>query len=259
MKSFFPKKLHILLLSLLFLFQCTLPKNTYIAKFRKSPNQIKLPYNIYFPASYGNNTKLPLILLLHGSGERGNDNKSQLIHVAPYLTNPEISTKFPAVLLFPQCPKEDYWAPVKRFEWSVVNGGKVTPAMSAVISLLEDVIKDKNIDQNRIYVVGLSMGGFGTLDLISRKPELFAAAIPICGGADLEKASNYTHLPLWIFHGAKDDVVRVTLSRDLYKTLKAVGSPVKYKEYPEGGHNVWDEAIQEPELLPWLFRQSKNK
>ncbi|MBK9255673.1 MAG: prolyl oligopeptidase family serine peptidase [Saprospiraceae bacterium] len=238
---------------------CTVKKNVFLAKENKAKNEITLPYNIFYPDSYAKGEKVPLLIFLHGAGERGKDNKSQLIHVAPYLTNLEIRTKFPAVLLFPQCPEEDYWVPVKRFEWSLENSGKVTPAMSAVISLLEDVIKDKNIDQNRIYVAGLSMGGFGTLDLISRKPELFAAAVPICGGADLEKASNYAHLPLWIFHGAKDDVVRVTLSRDLYKTLKAIGSPVKYTEYPEGGHNVWDEAILEPELLPWLFSQSKNK
>ena len=102
------------------------------------------------------------------------------------------------------------------------------------------------------------MGGFGTLDLISRRPELIAAAIPICGGADLQKVANITNVPLWIFHGAKDDVVPAQFSRDLVETLQKEGGDPKYTEYPDGGHDVWNRAIREPELLPWLFSQQKK-
>jgi predicted peptidase len=181
-----------------------------------------------------------------------------LIHIVPYLGSDIIQDKFPSIILAPQCPKEAYWAPVKRFEWSIINGGEVTPPMANLIALLETILKDPKIDKSRVYVGGLSMGGFGTLDLLSRKPEWFAAAIPICGGADLDKAKNYKQVPLWIFHGAKDTVVPTKLSRDLIDALKAMGVTPKYIEYPEGGHDVWNAAIREPELLPWLFEQRKK-
>lgn len=219
-----------------------------------------LPYNIFYPTSYGKKgKKVPLFLWLHGSGERGNDNKIQLNHVVPYLISPDVQAKFPAVLVVPQCPKEEYWAPVKRFEWSIVNGGAITPPMDAVIQLLDKLMLDSNIDIERIYVGGSSMGGFGTLDLLSRRPEIIAAAVPICGGSDLEKVMNYKDVPLWIFHGAKDDVVKPELSRALVAKLKEQGKNPKYTEYPEGNHGIWEAAIREPELLPWLFSQRKIK
>lgn len=218
-----------------------------------------LPYNIFYPTVYGNKSeKLPLFLWLHGAGERGNDNKAQLNNVVPYLISPEVQAKFPAVIVVPQCPKEGYWAPVKRFEWSIVNGGTVTPPMKVVIQLLDKLMLDPNIDKERIYVGGLSMGGFGTLDLLSRRPEIIAAAVPICGGSDLAKVKNYKDIPLWIFHGAKDDVVKLELSRDLVAKLKELGTKPRYTEYPEGNHGIWEAAIREPELLPWLFSQRKK-
>lgn len=218
-----------------------------------------LPYNIIYPDEYYvKDAKIPLFIWLHGAGERGDDNVSQLIHIVPYLGSDIVQSKFPSIILAPQCPKEAYWAPVKRFEWSIINGGEVTPPMANLIALLETILKDSKIDKNRVYVGGLSMGGFGTLDLLSRKPEWFAAAIPICGGADLDKAKNYKQVPLWVFHGAKDTVVPAKLSRDLIDALKAMGVTPKYTEYPEGGHDVWNAAIREPELLPWLFEQRKK-
>jgi predicted peptidase len=222
----------------------------------KSKQSIDMPYNIFYPKNYGKE-KVPLILWLHGSGERGDDNVSPLIHIVPYLASDIVQSRFPCVVVAPQCPKEDYWAPVKRLEWSPVNDGAVTPAMNAVIHWLEKLLKDPHIDKSRIYVGGLSMGAFGTFDLLSRKPEWFAAAIPICGGADLTKVNNYKHIPLWIFHGAKDPAVTVELSRQLIKVLHDSGVTPKYTEYPDGGHDVWNVAIREQELLPWLFSQRK--
>ena len=219
-----------------------------------------LPYNIFYPTSYGKKgEKVPLFLWLHGAGERGNDNKAQLKNVVPYLISPDVQAKFPAVIVVPQCPKEGYWAPVKRFEWSIVNGGAVTPPMHLVIQLLDKLMLDQNIDTERVYVGGLSMGGFGTLDLLSRRPEIIAAAVPVCGGSDLEKVKNYKDVPLWIFHGAKDDVVKPELSRDLVAKLKVLGKNPRYTEYPEGNHGIWEAAVREPELLQWLFSQRKGK
>ncbi|MFZ1579868.1 MAG: prolyl oligopeptidase family serine peptidase [Saprospiraceae bacterium] len=225
----------------------------------KSADGTSLPYNIFYPDEYKNTKdKIPLFIWLHGAGERGDDNVSQLIHIVPYLASDMVQSKYPSIILAPQCPKDEYWAPVKRFEWSIINGGAVTPPMERLIKLLEQILKDPKIDKNRIYIGGLSMGGFGTYDLLSRKPEWFAAAVPICGGADLNKAKNYKDIPLWIFHGAKDTVVPVTLSKDIFQVFTALGGNAKYKEYPEGGHDIWNMAIREPELVPWLFAQNKS-
>lgn len=218
----------------------------------------KLPYNIYYPKTYRQGN-IPVLLWLHGAGERGDDNVSQLIHIVPYLASDIVQARFPSIILAPQCPKEDYWAPVKRFEWRVINNGIITPAMKGVIELLDHIMMDPNIDKTRVYVGGLSMGGFGTLDLLHRRSELFAAAVPICGGADLSKADKFKDIPLWIFHGTKDTVVPADLSRELIKVLNEMGSTPKYTEYPEGGHGVWNDAIRDPELLPWLFNQKKVK
>ena len=222
---------YIIIIGLIGLLGCnTVKKGVTIPLIFTSSTQDTLPYNIFYPTSYGKKgEKVPLFLWLHGAG----------------------------VLLVPQCPKEGYWAPFKRFEWSIINGGDVTLPMKAVIQLLEKLMLDPNIDKERIYVGGLSMGGFGTLDLLSRRPELIAAAVPICGGADLGKVKNYKDVPLWIFHGTKDDVVKPDLSRDLVAKLKQLGSNPIYTEYPEGNHGIWEAAIREPKLLPWLFSQRK--
>jgi predicted peptidase len=239
---------------------CSAPKFMGLAgKTFVSDEKKNLPYNIYYPDEYyQQNTKLPVLLWLHGAGERGDDNVSQLIHIVPYLASDMVQSKFPSIIIAPQCPKEDYWAPVKRGEWTPVNQGQVTPAMEQVIQLMEQVLKDPKIDQSRIYVGGLSMGGFGTYDILSRKPEWFAAAIPICGGADLTKVSIIKNIPLWIFHGAKDEVVTPELSRNLVKELQKLGVNPKYTEYENGGHDVWNRAVREPELLKWLFAQKAN-
>jgi predicted peptidase len=246
-------------LLLLLIFQsCGVKRNRFLSKIYQKSGNIALPYNIYYPQAYKKGSKIPLFIFLHGAGERGNDNKRQLTHIAPMMSSTVVTEQYPAVMLWPQCPENDYWAPVKRFEWVAVNGGDVTPSMQTLIHLIEDIIKDIHIDNNRIYLAGLSMGGFGTFDLLSRKPDIFAAAVPICGGADLSKAKVYKHIPLWIFHGAKDPVVSVRLSDEVAEQLKASGATqVKYTVYQEGGHDVWNDAFDEAELLPWLFSQRK--
>ncbi len=215
-----------------------------------------LNYNIFNP---GGNDKLPLFIFLHGAGERGDDNKSQLMHIAPILTNEDNQEQYPAILVFPQCPSEDYWANVNTDGgvWTVSSKGEVTPAMGRVIELIRKLRLDNRVDLSRVYLGGLSMGGFGTLDLLSRHADWFAGSVAICGGGDLEKSARYHEVPLWIYHGAKDSVVPVKLSRDLVQKIKAEGGNIKYTEYPEGQHNVWNNAFENPETLKWLFAQSK--
>ena len=217
-----------------------------------------IQYQMFFPKG-DKQAKRPLILFLHGSGERGLDNQKQTVHVYPFLTSDSIQKTFPSIVVAPQCPEEDYWAPVKRFEWSMTRGGKVTPTMAAVITLLESLRKQPNVDSTRIYVIGLSMGGFGTLDLISRKPEWFAAAAPICGGADLTNTDKIKDVPLWVFHGEEDSVVPVKLSRDLVNNLRSKGVDVRYTEYAGENHGIWERAIREPGFLDWMFNKNSKK
>jgi predicted peptidase len=217
-----------------------------------------LPYQMYYPKTKGDN-RIPVIIFLHGSGERGSDNIKQGIHVVPYLTSKEVQSKYPCIVIAPQCPENDTWSPVDRSSWKPKNDAEATEPMKNLFKLVEQIKLDKKVEPNRIYIIGLSMGGFGTYDALSRDPQMFAAAAPICGGSDVSKMINYAHVPLWIFHGAKDPVVPASLSDDAYKAFVAANGYVKYTEYPEGGHDVWENAVREQGFLDWLFSQYKGK
>jgi len=157
-----------------------------------------------------------------------------------------------------QCPKGGYWANIEK-RWSKINSKTApTPSLSNVIELMTELTSKRFVDKNRVYVAGLSMGGFGTFDVLSRKPEMFAAAVAICGGADLDLVEKYKDIPIQIFHGAKDPVVPVELSREVNEVLKSMNGNSIYREYQEGGHLVWDQAFEEPDLIPWLFDQKKR-
>jgi len=197
------------LLTILSLSMCTSNKNittnTFQAKTFDASDGQQLLYNIYQPKT--DNEKLPLLIFLHGAGERGNDNSAQLVHIAPILTNEVNRKKYPAILLFPQCPENEYWANIDVSQdggWTPNSTGHPSPPMQRVIELIETFRSNPNVDTDRIYISGLSMGGFGTFDLLARHPDWFAGAIPICGGADLNNVAPYKNTPLWIFHGAKD-------------------------------------------------------
>ncbi|MCA9047007.1 MAG: prolyl oligopeptidase family serine peptidase, partial [Planctomycetaceae bacterium] len=126
-----------------------------------------------------------------------------------------------------------------------------------VLELLDQLIKTHAIDEDRIYVMGLSMGGYGTWDLLARHPEKFAAGVPICGGGDEKQAAKIKEMPIWVFHGDADTAVKVERSRNMVAAIKEAGGKPKYTEYPGVGHNSWTPAINEPEILPWLFSQKR--
>ena len=127
-----------------------------------------------------------------------------------------------------------------------------------VIELIEYLIKEKNIDTNRIYISGLSMGGYGTFELVSRRPDLFAAAVPICGGANFSILNNSINIPHWIFHGELDRIVPVQKSRDAFNYLRNKKSHHKYTEFKEVYHNSWENVFDDGKFLNWLFSKSKN-
>ena len=219
-----------------------------------------LPYRILYPAHYDRSQKYPLVLFLHGAGERGNDNQSQLKHGATLFTDPRNRVAHPAIILFPQCPADGFWAPMERVDGQRIypRRPKPTPSMQMVERLIRQYLKDPTVDHTRIYVIGISMGGMGTYDYICRHPRLFACAVPICGAVNEQRLRRARHLPIRIYHGSADPVVPVTYSRDAYIALKANGSTnVEYIEYPGVQHESWDNAFAEPDFLDWIFSQRK--
>lgn len=219
-----------------------------------------LLYNISYPDNYNSNQKYPLFLFLHGSGERGNNNTSQLTHGSAMFLNPANRAKYPAIVIFPQCPSNNTWTTYLRNGKGIsfAKNDPITEPMMLVVRLLKDVQKKESVDTKRLYVSGLSMGGMGTFDLICRYPKMFAAAVPICGGVDLERLKKVKKLPIRIYHGAKDDLVTPEFSRSAYAELKAEGSQVvEYYEFPDANHNSWDPAFNQHDFLEWIFKQKK--
>ena len=254
------------ILSLLFLLSGVLASaqdlSQYIKKEYTAADGSTLPYRILFPDGYENGKKYPLILVLHGAGERGSDNEKHLIHGGKLFLDSALRKKYEAIVVFPQCPAESYWASVQidrtktplalDFDYT----RPVTKPLNAAIALVRQLIRDEKVDQRRVYIAGLSMGGMGTFEAVYRNPELFAAALPICGGGDTD---SYKKLktPFWIFHGADDTVVDVKYSRAMVEKLKDLRVKVKYTEYPDVNHNSWDNAFAEQQFLRWMFKRKK--
>ncbi len=224
-----------------------------------------LRYRIQYPEKYKKRKAYPLVVFLHGSGERGRDNEAQLTHGGKLFAQADIRKHFPAIVIFPQCPSDSAWSRFRR----VGNTGErqflpdETPPVSQqlVKQLIDNMVTLRQVDERRLYIGGLSLGGFGTYDLITRYPDYFAAAFPICGAANvplfLERA---TQVPMWIFHGALDNSVSPKEDRELFKAMMTRGAKkVMYTEYPQAGHNSWDSAFAEPKLLPWLFSNKKKR
>lgn len=224
-----------------------------------------LRYRILFPEDFSENKKYPLLFVLHGAGERGRDNDAQLTHGSDLFLKAEMRKVFPAIVIFPQVESGDYWAKVEvnrdsiplQFEFK--NQEEPTKAMRLLMDFSEEIAAKKFTDTNRVYVGGLSMGGMGTYEILYRKPEFFAAAFAICGGADPAIVDKYRKgLNIWIFHGEKDDVVPPEFSKTMARVINSKGGNAKLSLYPEDNHNSWDTAFAEPYLLPWLFSHKKN-
>jgi predicted peptidase len=227
-----------------------------------------LRYRILYPENYSASKKYPVVLFLHGAGERGNDNEAQLKYVSTLFAVQESRKKYPAIVIMPQCPKIDFWARIlpntssgpqdSLGRFMFVSEQPVGKALGLVEQLMDSIAAGRDVDTRKIYIGGLSMGGMGTFEMLWRKPGFFAAAFPICGGGDPSKVSLYAKgFPVWIFHGDADRTVPVSHSRRMVNALRSAGAKVKYTEYPGVGHNSWDSAFAEPDLLKWLFDQKK--
>lgn len=223
-----------------------------------------LPYRILYPENYDAAKSYPLVLFLHGAGERGKDNERQLTHGSTLFLNKSTRDSFPAIVVFPQCPEGEYWANVDIQQtdsgrvFNFIDGGEPTRPMKLLLELLDHLEKKEHINPQRMYVGGLSMGGMGTFELLSRRPKTFVAAFPICGGGHPALTKKYAKkVSMWVFHGAKDDIVEPKHSRIMVDALKKNGADVRLTIYPEANHNSWDPAFAEPGLLSWLFAQMK--
>jgi predicted peptidase len=246
--------------------------------------RITIPYRLFIPDSISQGKKYPLVLALHGSGERGKDNEAQLKanKLATSWADSGIQNKNPCFIVAPQCYLPQKWV----LKYTNDEDLSLSPQLANVMDLLDTLSANYPVDTNRIYITGLSMGGFGTWDLITRFPEKFAAAVPVCGGGNPAKISKDIKLPLWIFHGRIDPIVPVERSREMLRALekngrkavythcrendttgltkKAISDLIKdghdffYTEFKDVGHDSWVPAYNYPLLFEWVFKQKKK-
>jgi predicted peptidase len=213
-----------------------------------STRGFELKYLLHLPAEYDakDGRRWPLMLFLHGAGERGTNLAKITVHGPPKLVKTNAS--FPFMLVSPQCPAGQVWSD------------------EALLALLDDVIEKHSVDERRVYLTGLSMGGYGTWSLGAKYPKRFAAIAPICGGGDtlpvllpaLGNQAALKRLPVWAFHGARDDVVPPVESERIVNALKRIGnSNVKLTIYPEAGHDSWTETYLNQELFDWFLQHQK--
>jgi predicted peptidase len=220
-----------------------------------------IPYRLFIPSAYDTAKKYPLVLFHHGGGGSGNDNKRQFEGPCPReWAGPERQKNNPCFIVAPQIPG--------RGSRDRENQSGRTELMKEHIRTIHEILDhletEFSIDQRREYVTGLSMGGECTWMSIIERPDRFAAAVPICAGdrfinmSASERGKKFAHFPLWIFHGAEDNVISVDVSRQVVEELKKAGGTPRYTEYPKTNHNSWSKAYREPELIEWLFDQTRE-
>jgi predicted peptidase len=206
---------------------------------KKITKQIRCNYLLYLPTGYSKTKKKwPFILFLHGAGERGDDLNLVKKHGLAKIV--EQDPAFPFIVASPQCPKDEWWS------------------MEALTLLLDDLERKYRIDRTRIYVTGLSMGGFGTWQLAFEHPKRFAAIAPICGGGIPNLTFQIAHLPTWVFHGAKDEVVPVEESQKMVDALRKRGGKPRFTIYPKAGHDSWTKTYENKKLYEWFLSHRRQ-
>lgn len=200
----------------------------------------------------------PLVFFLHGAGERGSDPEKLLVHLPPLMATEAYREKYPCYFIAPQCREDDYWARIHWRDLDAKMADEPGSMLKMAMAVLDKSLADLPIDRRRIYLTGLSMGGFGSWEWAIREPSRFAAVVPICGGGDPTLVKRIADLPLWAFHGADDPVVPVLHTRRMIEALRKVGGEPKYTEIPKVGHASWTPAYAESSgLFDWMFQQSR--
>jgi predicted peptidase len=214
-----------------------------------------LPYRLLQPKDYDANRRYPLVMFYHGAGERGDDNVKQLVHGMNDFASDDVMDEYPCFVVAPQCPSEVQWVDTPWTADAHTMPEKPTEPLRLSLELITSLQSEFSIDENRLYVTGLSMGGFGVWDALQRHPTRFAAAVPVCAGGDPAFAKQIAHVPIWAFHGDADTVVKPSRSREMVAALKAADGSPKYTEYPSVGHNSWAATYANREMFAWLFAQ----
>lgn len=218
----------------------------------------QMPYTLYLPTDYDETASYPTLLLLHGAGERGNDNELQLFHGVDelYTTRPELMNQ--AIFIVPQCPLNEQWV-----DWPWANGNysvdeiPESKALSTAMQILSDVTDNYAVDENRIYIMGISMGGFGAWDALVRHESTFAAGVPLCGGGDPTKSDILKEIPIWCVHGTADTAVPFAGTEEMYNTIVAAGGErITFEQMRDMGHWIWDYATTNGAMIDWLFSQN---
>lgn len=198
-------------------------------------------YLLFLPEGYGQEQKSwPLMLFLHGAGERGDDLNKVKVHGPPKIV--EKQKDFPFIVVSPQCPEDDWW----------------TEKTEVLINLLDEIIAHYDVDTERVYLTGLSMGGYGSWALASEYPDRFAAVVPICGGGNRIMSRTLKDMPIWAFHGAKDSVVPVEESKAVVDAINARGGNAKLTIYPDANHDSWTETYNNQEVYDWLLKHRRS-
>ena len=224
----------------------------FLAKTFRNARGQTLPYRLFVPKQRPGQ-KYPLVLWLHGAAGRGTDNLKQITggntSGAQVWIKAEHQAQYPCFVVAPQCPENQAWSQ---------DDGSLSQSSRLVLELIEQLKKTSSIDAERLYVAGQSMGGYGTWALLTARPAMIAAAVPLCGGGVESMAGKLVNTPIWAFHGEQDRAVSVTESRRMIAALERAGGNPKYTEYPGVGHACWLKAFSEPELLPWVFAERRK-
>lgn len=196
---------------------------------------------VYVPDDYSPETRWPAFLFLHGSGERGSDGiKQSTVGLGRAIR--EHPERFPCIAIMPQCPGDRRWE---------------GPMESVALNILQQSINQYRIDPDRIVLTGLSLGGYGTWSIGSQDAAMFAAMVPICGGGDPQNVDQLKTIPIWCFHGDKDNVVPVSRSREMVEAIRAIGGNIQYTEYPGVKHNSWDPTYGDADVIAWMLDQHR--
>ena len=219
-----------------------------------------LPYRLYRSQRADTMTEaLPLVIFLHGAGERGNDNFMQLKHCIRFFLDDSVTGRYPFLLMVPQCPNEKRWV---NTDWTLPEHqmeSEPTNELRGVMAVLDSLVDCRAVDASQVYICGISMGGYGVWDALQRWPEKCAAAIAICGGGDPAYAHSMKDVPVYVFHGLHDSIVMHSRSVQMYDALRNAGNEEAILvTYPELGHGCWDEAFSTPGLFKWLFGKKKG-
>ena len=220
-------------------------------------------YRLIYPHKYDDSKSYPLLVFLHGIGERGNDNELQLKYIDKVILDKSNRKNYPSFVLLPQAPLNDNWSSRKltnkKIRQVFPDDASPTNSLSLVMSLLDDLVNDKKINNKRVDLTGLSNGAMGAFELLKHRPNMFASAVLICGGGNPQWAKEFAKTtPLWVAHGSDDDVVFPELSINMVKSIIEQGGSPKFTLYENVNHEGWFNVFRDPDFLNWIFDYSKN-